>query len=481
MSAQAIFAATRALRGFLRSALSNGRSVTLLPPGEDPPVNGSGVNVYLYQVSESPYLRNTSFPGDRTGAPPREQPVLSLELSYLITPFGPTPGADDASDEAHGALGEAMLALHDTPVLNHVHHSGFDADTDLPSVLRDSFEELRVRPHPLSVEDLSRIWSTIGKPYRLSAAYQVSLVQLRGAEPAVAVAPVARARAVVGTHGAPRVAALVPARGAAAALSGGAVVPGRVRLQGERLAAPGLTPAVTVAGQAARLVGPASAEALTVELPRTLPTGPRAEVRVLLGNRPSSESPAFRIDPWAAAVTPVRTAFGASATSVVVTGSGLAGAVELVATDAADTVRWSVPVDPARTDDTTAAADLPAGQPAGPEPGAVPNGRYDLRVRLADGALTNPRTVLVVPLLRPVTGAADGSGYDAAQRTLTLRGARLNGLDVRLRVDGVDHQLGVQPEPMSFTHRFARPLPPGGHTIDLLVDGFRSDAIEVSA
>ncbi|MCG6495459.1 DUF4255 domain-containing protein [Kitasatospora sp. A2-31] len=481
MSAQAIFATTAALRTFLRSALSSGRSVTLLPPGEDPPVNGSGVNVYLYQVGESPYLRNSSFPGDRAGAPPRERPVLSLELSYLITPFGPTPGADDASDEAHGALGEAMLALHDAPVLNHVHRSGFDADTDLAAVLRDSFEELRVRPHPLSVEDLSRIWSTIGKPYRLSAAYQVSLVQLRGAEPTVAVAPVARARAVVDPRSAPRVAALVPARGAVATLSGGAVVPGRLRLQGESLAAPGLAPAVTVAGAPAHPVGPATAESLTVELPRTPPTGPRAEVRVVLGGRPSGESPAFRIDPWAAAVTPVRTAFGASATSVVVTGSGLAGAVELVATDATDAVRWSVPVDPARTDDTTAAADLPAGQPAGPEPGAVPNGRYDLRVRLAGGALTNPRTFLVVPLLKPVTGAADGSGYDAAQRLLTLRGARLDGADVRLRVDGVEYELDGQPDPASFTHRFARPLPAGGHTVDVLVDGLRSDTIEVSA
>ncbi|MFD0346325.1 hypothetical protein ACFQ0M_10090 [Kitasatospora aburaviensis] len=57
----------------------------------------------------------------------------------------------------------------------------------------------------------------------------------------------------------------------------------------------------------------------------------------------------------------------------------------------------------------------------------------------------------------------------------------MDGLDVRLRVDGVEYELGGQPEPASFTHRFARPLPPGGHTVDVLVDGIRSDAIEVSA
>ncbi|MFD0346323.1 hypothetical protein ACFQ0M_10075 [Kitasatospora aburaviensis] len=74
MSAQAIFATTGALRGFLKSALSNGRSVTLLPPGEDPPVNGSGVNVYLYQVSESPYLRNSSFPGTAPAPRPGNSP-----------------------------------------------------------------------------------------------------------------------------------------------------------------------------------------------------------------------------------------------------------------------------------------------------------------------------------------------------------------------------------------------------------------------
>ncbi|MFD0346324.1 hypothetical protein ACFQ0M_10085 [Kitasatospora aburaviensis] len=162
-------------------------------------------------------------------------------------------------------------------------------------------------------------------------------------------------------------ATLVPAHGAAATLSGGAVVPGRVRLQGAGLAAPGLMPAVTVAGAAAAWSARRPPRPSSWKSPHSAhrttgrgPGGPRwpSERRVTalphrsLGRRGH----------------PVRTAFGTSATSVVVTGSGLAGAVELVATDAADTVRWSIPVDPARTDGTTAAADLPSGQPAGPGP-----------------------------------------------------------------------------------------------------------------
>ncbi|GAA4936675.1 Pvc16 family protein [Streptomyces coeruleoprunus] len=480
MSAQAIAAATKALRAYLKSSLSPGRSVTLLPPGEDPPLTGSGVNLYLYRVGESPHLRNQAYPGNRAGAPARDVPVLSLELSYLLTPFGPTPGSDDETDEAHAALGEAMLALHDEPILNQVHRPGFDADTELAAALRDSFEDVRVRLDALSVEDLSRIWSTIGKPYRLSAAYQVSLVQLRGATSGYAVPPATAPQITLGTHAAPQLAALVPARGPAATLSGGAVVPGRVRVEGAGLAGPGRTPAVTVAGVPARLIGPPAADVFTMELPRTLPAGPEAEVRVTLDGGPGSSVLVFRVDPWAAAATPVRTAPGGP-TTVVVTGTGLATAAEIIATDSTGTPRFSAAVDPTGTDDGTATAVLPAATLTNLAPGSTPNGRYDLRVRLASGALTNPRPLLVAPILTPVTGAPGGSEYDPADRRLTLRGARLDGHDVRLSVDAAEYSLGPHTDPATVTHQFPRPLQPGEHTVAVIVDGFRSDFLRVRA
>ena len=75
-------------------------------------------------------------------------------------------------------LGVAMLTLHEHPILNDTHIVGFDASTVLSSHLRDSYEQIKVTLSSVSVEDLSKIWATINKPYRLSVAYEVSLVEL---------------------------------------------------------------------------------------------------------------------------------------------------------------------------------------------------------------------------------------------------------------------------------------------------------------
>jgi hypothetical protein len=478
VGANAVAAATRALRAFIVSALATGRSVTLLPPGEDPPITGSGVNLYLYQVTESPFLKNTAFPGDRAGAEGRDLPVLSLDLSYLLTPFGPTPGADEETDEAHAALGEAMLALHDEPILNRVHRPGFDAETDLPPVLRDSFEDVRVRLHPLTVEDLSRIWSTIGKPYRLSVAYQVSLVQLRGADRAVLVPEVTRSALHVATVGVPRIDVLDPPGGPLATLAGGQVRPGTLTLRGTGLAGPGRTPVVTLAGTPATVTG-AAADAVTVELPHTVLGGPQADVVLALGAL-SGAGPVFRVEPWATAVFPLRSSLDGP-TTVVVTGSGMAAAVELVATDPGGSVpRWTASVDPARTDATAATCVLPAGATSNLAPAAAtPNGRYELRARLASGALTGPRAFVVAPLVRP-GGAPGGSGYDPGQRRLTVRGLRLDGHDVRLRLDGAEYLLGEHTDAQAVSRQFARPLPPGGHVVEVVIDGIRSDTVQVT-
>jgi hypothetical protein len=477
MSSQAVTATTQGLRALLAAALP-GRLVTLLPPGEDPPTVGSGVNLYLYQVTASPYAKNEPFPGDRAGVPPRDRPVLALELWYLLTPFGPNPGEADEKDEAHAALGEAMLALHEAPILGAVHRPGFDADTELAAALRDSFEDVRVRLHPLSVEDLSHIWGTIGKPYRLSVAYQVSLVQLYADEPPVRPGEVTRTVLDVSPFAAPRVDALDPAAGPVATFAAG-VTPATLTLRGSGLAAPGRVPAVTVAGVPAP-VRAAEPGTVTVELPDALPAGPEAEVVVTLGAT-SPPGTLFRVEPWAGAVTPQRFDLAGPAV-VVVTGAGLTGAAELVATDPGGTQpRWTAPVDAARSDATTVSVDLPAGAASNLAPaGGIPNGRYAVRVRLDGGALTPPRVLLVAPVVRPADGAAGASGYDAAQRRLTVRGERLDGEDVRLRVDGTEYALGAQADPAAVSHQFARALAAGEHLVEVVVDGHRSDAIRVT-
>src|SRR5438067_5675917 len=180
MSYAAIYEVTRSLRMLLHSQLTLRMStavVTLLPPGETLP-ESVGVNLYLYRVLESPFTRNQPWRGDRV-TPPTDQPALGIVLYYLLTPLGTRPDESSASlgDDAHTMLGAAMLTLHENPILNEVHVPGFDADVVMPDFLLNSYEQIKIDLLPTSLDEVSKIWATINKPYRLSVAYEVSLLE----------------------------------------------------------------------------------------------------------------------------------------------------------------------------------------------------------------------------------------------------------------------------------------------------------------
>jgi len=146
-------------------SLRPGLTVTILGPDE---VAGDRrVNLFLYAVAENPFLKNRDWAlqpgsGDTLVAPP-----LTLNLSYLLTAYAPNdPSTGNAT--AHEMLGEAMRVLHEHPVVPEEH---------LAAGLRDAIEELRIVHVPLKLEEMNRIWGTF-TPYRISTAYEVSVVQL---------------------------------------------------------------------------------------------------------------------------------------------------------------------------------------------------------------------------------------------------------------------------------------------------------------
>src|SRR5262249_15772826 len=165
-SNNAIKAVTQGLQKLLLSQLSlvaSSPRVSLLPPGEPLP-SGLGINLYLYRVMESPFTKNQPWPGDRK-TPASDTPALGLQLSYRLTLFPPAPDpATTNGDDGHTMLGAAMLAFHQFPVLNDVHIPGFDADSVLPADVLNSFEQIKIRLAVTSLEELSKIWSTINQP-----------------------------------------------------------------------------------------------------------------------------------------------------------------------------------------------------------------------------------------------------------------------------------------------------------------------------
>lgn len=153
--------------------------VTIGTPAEDDDTATPRINLFLFRVSENEFLKNQEIPGH--GHPAAYgRPPLSLDLHYLITAYGTSSESDgDLTTEtlAHYLLGSAMRVLHDFPVITEgLETSGGLSILD-PS-LHDEFERVKLSLNPLSLEDMTEIWTSLTLPYRLSVAYAVSVVQI---------------------------------------------------------------------------------------------------------------------------------------------------------------------------------------------------------------------------------------------------------------------------------------------------------------
>jgi hypothetical protein len=452
--------------------------VTLLPPGEDLPAV-SGVNLYLYRVVESPSSKNRPWPGDRVTAP-SARPALGLDLSYLLTPLGTRP--DDASfqlgDDAHTMLGVAMLTLQEHPVLNDVHIPGFDADAVLPAFLLNSFEQIKVTLAPTSLEELSKIWATINQPYRLSVAYDVSLVQLTPTPPPSVNGGIVLSTGVsVVALDAPHLTALTAGRGALAHIDGGGVlVRNAMTITGSGFSFPGQAPVVRVGGQPVTIERtPAPTDTtLSVLLPTDLDAGPQADVRVTLNGRTSAPL-VFTVSPWLASMTPIRTALDPGRPAdltLTLSGNGFTAAPRAVRLEGPGGTTTVTAFGPGGTD----------GQASITLPTTLASGLYRVRLVLddPDRGASNSRTLEVIPRLDSPIGLSQVAVAGNQVHRLTLNGARLNGSDVRILLDGVAHQIGANANAAQVVVTLGRLLPAGSHTVAVTINGQRSRSVDLN-
>lgn len=244
----------------LRTQLINGMEiepevgVTLLAPDEKAAI-GRRINLFLYQLAEHPHLRNAG-PHLRPGTVDvLDGPPLSLVLSYLMTAYAANDAAT-GNAEAHAVLGEAMRVFHEQPVI--------PAEA-LDDELDEAAEKLQIIPVPLDPEKLSRVWSTFDAPYRLSVAYEVSVVQL-DQSPATSSRMAKRVRTigvpqVRAPYRSPRLSGLTPLSGPAGTLA---------TVTGEHLE--GWRATVTVSGLAAASL-PLTGDTFEFAVPADLPPG----------------------------------------------------------------------------------------------------------------------------------------------------------------------------------------------------------------
>lgn len=290
-----------------------------------------GINIFLYQVTTNAALAGNMLPVRRADGSLLNRPERALDLHYLLTFSG-----DENALEPQRMLGAAVTDLVAQPVLGRQQLRNIiaaDAAADPAtweqfSDLPDQPELVRFSPLALSLQELYNLWSTFFQtPYRLSVAYQASVVLLDAdlmVQPALPVL----------TRGVEAAALSIPVVSRVIADSGPVdpIVPGSViRIEGERLRGTDLTRIRLDDTETLAPAAGVTGTRITMPLPAATPAGlHRLQVRHprLIGTPPAERAGAE------SAVVPllVRPVVGA-----VTTAAGAAGAVQV-------TVRVQPPV-----------------------------------------------------------------------------------------------------------------------------------------
>jgi len=125
-----------------------------------------GVSVWLYRIVRDENRLND--PPVRLNPFQTRFPPLPLRLHYMVTPRVRS-GLPNSADLEQRILGKVMQAFHDHPRFR---------GPDLLGDLSGTALEFRMRLETISVEDISRIWTSMSRTHQLSVSYEASVVNV---------------------------------------------------------------------------------------------------------------------------------------------------------------------------------------------------------------------------------------------------------------------------------------------------------------
>ena len=173
----------------------DGAHVTAGRPDDD--ADAPCVRVFLYRIEPNGSWRNNDLPTRGNAGGLVERPQAAIVLNYLLTFIG-----NDASYEPQQMLGSVVRTLHAHPLLSRPEidsmvATALNANSPLSGVdLAEQPEVVRLTPLTLSLDELSNLWSSFfDTAYRLSIAYQASVVLLTPDETPMRALPVRTAPA----------------------------------------------------------------------------------------------------------------------------------------------------------------------------------------------------------------------------------------------------------------------------------------------
>lgn len=131
---------------------------------QDTEPDNNCLSLFLYRIVENAEIKNR--PQELKNGNFLVYPPLCLNLFYLMTPLTKSP---DSADNNHKLLSKAMQILYDNSIVR--------GDT-LQGEGEDKPEELRIIFNPISMEDITKLWSSFARPYHLSVSYEVKVVYI---------------------------------------------------------------------------------------------------------------------------------------------------------------------------------------------------------------------------------------------------------------------------------------------------------------
>jgi Pvc16 N-terminal domain len=188
---QSAESATPGLSGILGSAPAiTSRAPDQLETGDS---EAAQLSLFLYHVTYNQGWREVGLPSRNGSGAGVDRPPLALDLHYLLIAYGNSEYVPQI------LLGLGMQALHETPFLYRQQITNVftpgpalnQIDTALATAnLAGQIEMIKVTPEPLSVEDLSKLWTSFGGKFRPAAGYEATVVLIESTAPVQAALPV---------------------------------------------------------------------------------------------------------------------------------------------------------------------------------------------------------------------------------------------------------------------------------------------------